>query len=409
MSATAISVENLAKSYRIGKSEARHPTLLGDRAKGSQLFWALRDISFVVPEGQAVGFIGHNGAGKSTLLKILARITAPTRGRVRVRGRMASLLEVGTGFHPDLTGRENVHMNAAVLGMSRSEIRRRFDAIVDFSGVEQFIDTPIKHYSSGMKVRLGFAVAAHLEPEILVIDEVLAVGDAEFQRKCLSRIEDVEASGRTVLFVSHNLAAVARLCSRALVLHHGRVTFDGKALEGVHFYTEQLDIAKAVRHWSPGTEPGDDYARLRYVEVLAGGVPVSGPSDVRRPLTLQMRYEVLKGGHAITPSVHVMNQSGEWLFASIDVDPAWHARPRAAGVYESRTVIPGNLLNEGTYGIGVALATLEPYRSHCFARDCVGVTIFDAMEGDTARGRYLGEIPGGLRPLLQWSTERVSS
>lgn len=264
MSHTAISIENLSKAYRIGLKEEIPDTLLamatslaraplrnwrrlrslntfgdGSAQEREDLFWALKDVSFDVAEGEVVGIIGRNGAGKSTLLKVLSRITEPTRGRGRIRGRVSSLLEVGTGFHPELSGRDNVYMNGTILGMSKREIDRKFDEIVEFSGVEKFLDTPVKRYSSGMKVRLAFAVAAHLEPEVLIIDEVLAVGDAEFQKKCLGKMQDVAGHGRTVLFVSHNMAAVTNLCTRGVVLNQGQVTYNGGVTEAIDEYMGQ--------------------------------------------------------------------------------------------------------------------------------------------------------------------------
>lgn len=255
-SQTVISVENLGKRYRIGhQTERRCNNTLRDvivdkfqglfRARSGQPhrpfstedFWALKNVSFEVKQGEVIGIIGRNGAGKSTLFKILSRITEPSQGRVRIKGRVASLLEVGTGFHPELNGRENIYLNGAILGMSRVEIKRKFDAIIDFSEVEKFLDTPVKHYSSGMYVRLAFAVAAHLEPEILIVDEVLAVGDAEFQKKCLGKMQDVSTKeGRTVLFVSHNMGAIQSLCDRALLVSNGEVTFDGEVKDAVSQY-----------------------------------------------------------------------------------------------------------------------------------------------------------------------------
>jgi lipopolysaccharide transport system ATP-binding protein len=254
MSHPAIRVEHVSKAYRVSHARPRHDTFMDafaalirrpfgkrvDAQESNETFWALRDVSFDVRPGEVVGIIGRNGAGKSTLLKILSRITAPTEGRVEIRGRVASLLEVGTGFHPELTGRENVYMNGSILGMSRAEIDKKFDEIVEFAGVDRFLDTPLKRYSSGMQLRLAFAVAAHLQPEILVIDEVLAVGDAAFQRKCLNQIGSVARSGRTVLFVSHNLAAVEALCSSAVVIANGKVAFRGTAEEGIARYVAEL-------------------------------------------------------------------------------------------------------------------------------------------------------------------------
>src|SRR5690606_6463747 len=249
MSGTAIRVENLGKKFLIchqvegdlrGSFSRRLGKLMGGSAAGSrEEFWALKNISFDIKQGEAVGIIGRNGAGKSTLLKILSRITYPTSGRFEINGRVSSLLEVGTGFHPELTGRENIYLNGTILGMRRAEIRKKFDAIVDFSGVEKFLDTPVKHYSSGMKVRLAFSVAAHLEPEILIIDEVLAVGDAEFQRKCLGKMDEVsKGEGRTVLFVSHNMGAVESLCTKGIVVSQGRVVYQGHVTDTVRHYLQ---------------------------------------------------------------------------------------------------------------------------------------------------------------------------
>lgn len=239
MSNTAIKVDDLWKEYRIGLKKStsfRESISHAFKKEEAEYFWALKDLSFEVNRGDAIGIIGKNGAGKSTLLKVLSKITYPTKGRIEINGRVSSLLEVGTGFHPELTGRQNIFLNGTILGMTRREVQAKFDEIVDFSGVEKFIDTPVKRYSSGMKVRLAFSVAAHLEPEILIIDEVLAVGDAEFQKKCLGKMEDVTSEGRTVLFVSHNIPAVERLCNRGIVIDHGKMLFQGSASEAISEY-----------------------------------------------------------------------------------------------------------------------------------------------------------------------------
>jgi lipopolysaccharide transport system ATP-binding protein len=265
MSDVVISVRKLSKQYRIGTKDKQADTFLSavrnileaplrnyrqirnltrSTENFETLFWALRDINFEVRQGEVLGIIGHNGAGKSTLLKILSRITDPTEGEIKIRGRVSALLEVGTGFHPELTGRENVYLNGTILGMSKNEIERKFDEIVGFSGIQKYIDTPVKFYSSGMKVRLAFAIAAHLEPELLIIDEVLAVGDAEFQKKCIGRMESVAKQGRTVLFVSHDLLAVQNLCSRALLLKKGNIIADGDPGEVIHKYRQSAVIDK---------------------------------------------------------------------------------------------------------------------------------------------------------------------
>ena len=423
MSEIALSVRDLSKCYRIGvRRKDRADTLVAqlgewiaarfqrrrnDLPEGAGIHWALKDLNFDVHEGEVVGIIGHNGAGKSTLLKILSRITPPTSGIARVRGSLASLLEVGTGFHPDLSGRDNVYMNAAILGMSRQQIASRFDDIVAFSGVEEYLDTPIKHYSSGMKVRLAFAVAAHLDPEVLIIDEVLAVGDAEFQKKCLNRIEDASSSGRTILFVSHNLSAVARLCSRVIVMNHGQLVFDGGALEGIRMYEESLGGLRSRRVWTdPAQRPGDEVVRLQSVELFEADRAISGPVNVRSPITVRMRYEVLTAGQCIMPSLHLFDLGGTAILSAVDTSPDWHARPRPAGLYESVVILPGDWFNEGQFSLSVALSTVEPHHNHLFAYDAVQFSTYDKLDGSSASGRHRERLSGYLRPFLAWNTQR---
>jgi len=428
MTGIALQVEALSKSFPLGvPKRSNNETLLtqavagsadalrrligrGPRREPPALHWALRDINFQVREGEVVGVIGHNGSGKSTLLKILSRITAPTSGSVRVRGRLASLLEVGTGFHPDLSGRENVFLNAAILGLRREEIRKRFDAIVDFSGIGAFIDTPVRNYSSGMKVRLGFAVAAHLEPDVLLIDEVLAVGDAAFQQRCLERIEQVGAAGRTILYVSHQLASVSRLSQRSVLLTGGRIAFDGPTLQTIRHYEEHIGGFQSSRRWDdPAQAPGDDCVRLRAVQLLSGGEAVSGPVDVRKPLELRMRYEVFQSGLPILPSVHLYDFSGTPVVSGIDNHPEWHGLARAAGIYETSAVFPGNLFNEGSFQVAVALSTLDPFRSHAYVHNALAFSLYDPMEGDSTRGQYRGDLKGYLRPALDWQTAKLGA
>lgn len=318
MSDMAIRVENLSKRYRIGLEEAQPDTLAGaalawlkapfanfsglrklstfdENDEADDVIWALRDVSFDVEQGTVIGIIGHNGAGKSTLLKLLSRITEPTAGRAVINGRVSSLLEVGTGFHRELTGRENVYLNGTVLGMSRREVDRKFDEIVDFAGVEKFIDTPVKRYSSGMQVRLAFAVAAYLEPEILLIDEVLSVGDAAFQKKCLGKMGDVTREGRTVLFVSHKMGAVASLCSRSLVLSGGRIVFDGPSNEAISYYLGSLGEAAAVSLARRKDRQGNQKLKFTTLRILnEAGHPVdtiAAGSDI----TFELEYDVPGG------------------------------------------------------------------------------------------------------------------
>ena len=427
MTRNVLEVQSLSKCYRIEAPKAREETLINQAVtSGAQvlrrlwrgateaeneksLHWALRDVNLSVAEGEIVSVIGHNGSGKSTLLKILSRITAPSKGQVRVRGRLASLLEVGTGFHPDLSGRDNVFLNAAILGMPHEEILRRFDAIVDFSGVEAFIDTPVKNYSSGMKVRLGFAVAAYLEPDVLLIDEVLAVGDAAFQQRCLNRIEEFGASGRTILYVSHHLPSVARLSTRTVLLNHGQVLFDGPTLAAIRRYEEQIGGYHSARYWDAGSAPGDDSARLLSLELTSDGQPVNGPIDVRQPVELRLRYEVLRAGRPILPGLHLFDFGGTPVLSSIDTHPQWHGQPRATGVYETVAVFPGNFFNEGSFQLAVSICTMEPFRCHSYVHNALAFSLYDAIPGDSSRGQFRGDLKGYLRPMLDWQTSRTAA
>jgi lipopolysaccharide transport system ATP-binding protein len=419
MGSLAIRARGIGKQYRIGAAEPyrtfREAIVLAARASLRALrgereepptVWALRDVSFDVRPGEIVGIIGRNGAGKSTLLKLLSRITAPTTGEIELRGRVGALIEVGTGFHPELTGRENVYLNGAILGMKRAEIRRKFDAIVAFSEIEKFLDTPVKHYSSGMFMRLAFAVAAHLEPEILIVDEVLAVGDASFQKKCLSKMEDVSHEGRTVLFVSHNMPAVTRLCPRTILLSEGRVERDGPSHEIVSLYLTSGLGTTASREWRDlGTAPGDDVVRLVAVRILdERGIPTEVAS-IAHPVAVELEYEVFDDGHRLVPNFHVVNEEGTTLFVSSEVDSPWHRRRRPSGHYQSRGWIPGNLLAEGTYTVIAAISALDPTRLHAYERDAVAFQVNDEGTGRTARGDYGGPIPGVVRPLLKWETD----
>ena len=415
-----MSVRGLSKAYTIAHNAARHTTAgeaLMHRLKHplhkaeKETFWALRDIDFDIKKGDVVGIIGRNGAGKSTLLKILSRITEPTTGQIDLYGRVGSLLEVGTGFHPELTGRENVFLNGAILGMSKRDIARQFGAIVEFSGTEQFLDTPVKRYSSGMYVRLAFAVAAHLNPEILIVDEVLAVGDAEFQKKCLGKMKDVsEQEGKTVLFVSHNITAITRLCSRAILLSGGRLALQGTAHEVAGAYVRGGENSGALKEWArTATAPGNEVARLRSVRVCTESGESTEVADIRAPVGVEMVYEVLESGHILVPNYHVFNEEGTNIFISQELEPEWRQRPRPAGIYQSTMWIPGNYLAEGTIFISVALSTFTPMTVHFHERDIIAFQVVDNMLGDTARGDFHGYLPGAVRPLLRWTTRSLVS
>lgn len=377
----------------------------GKRPRGEE-FWALRDVNFDISAGEAVGIIGRNGAGKSTLLKILSRITAPTTGEVRLGGKVASLLEVGTGFHNELSGRENIFLNGAIMGMSRAEVRARFDEIVAFAEVDKFLDTPVKRYSSGMYVRLAFAVAAHLQPEILVVDEVLAVGDASFQRKCLGKMQTVASGGRTVLFVSHNMAAISRLCSRAILLSQGTVAADGPVpkVAGIYAGGTNGESATEVDFRVRGKPPGSEHVRLLAARLI-GDEDGSATIDIRRPFSLQMDFEVLTDRYPLHPNVHFFNEEAACVFISTDGYIREYQQPRAPGIYRSTVTVPGNFMAEGMFSVDVAISTLDPVIVHMVERGLFTFRIHDPAEGDSVRGVYAGPMPGAVRPMLPWKTE----
>ena len=434
---TAIKATQLSKCYRIGLKEALPDSLSGallaflksplknyrkyrslyvfkevkaGAAEAEDLVWALQGVSFTVRQGEVVGIIGRNGAGKSTLLKILSRITAPTGGMAEIHGRISSLLEVGTGFHPELTGRENVYLNGTILGMKKREIDAKFEEIVAFSGIEKFIDTPVKRYSSGMLVRLAFSVAAHLEPEILMIDEVLAVGDLEFQKKCLNKMEDVGQAGRTVLFVSHNLPAVARLCSRVILIENGRIVEDGPAEAVVKRYLNAGQGSSAVQEWSDlERAPGGSVVRLRAVRVRNVAGETAEVVDIRSRFGIDIDYEVLAPGHQLLVRFALRNESGDILFVSFDQNAEWRSRPRPPGRYLSTAWIPGNLLAEGMHYVSSFITTIKPETQQVGEYSIVAFHVVDTLEGDSARGGIGRQMPGAVRPLLEWSTQYRAS
>jgi lipopolysaccharide transport system ATP-binding protein len=401
-----INVQGLGKRYQL--RGGRHLDLrdgLGRNirslfAKGGESFWALRDVGFSVAEGETLGIIGRNGAGKSTLLKIISRITYPTEGRFEINGRMSSLLEVGTGFHMELTGRENIFLNGTILGMRRAEVKRKFDEIVAFSGVEAFLDNPVKHYSSGQKVRLAFAVAAHLEPEVLIIDEVLAVGDVEFQRKCLGKMKDVASHGRTVLFVSHNMSAVNSLCDRCILLDHGRIEAMGPTPEITRRYLahNSEDVLGSRDLTSMPVKPGQEarFVSVRWVDG-AGGTLEHG--QVTKPMALEMVHEVYADGYRPQPVVLLFNSKGEQVFTSYPgVDTTLGTAP---GRYTTRMHVPADLLNADTYYITLWLVTWLPYKAHQVVENVMGLEVLDDVRSAThpPSSRPLG---GVVRPHLQW-------
>jgi lipopolysaccharide transport system ATP-binding protein len=414
MSDTVIRVEALSKRYQIGANRRleglRHTLeksirrgyqrLLGKKlpSTSTEDFWALKGVSFEVKRGECLGIVGRNGAGKSTLLKVLSRITQPTEGEIRIRGRLASLLEVGTGFHPELTGRENIFLNGAVLGMRRAEIRRKFDEIVAFAEVEKFLDTAVKYYSSGMYVRLAFAVAAHLEPEILIVDEVLAVGDAPFQKKCLGKIGEVAKQGRTALIVSHNMVAVSGLCQRAVHLKNGSLVGDGPSSEIIAKYmsTGAGNLSKAI--WpTPAEGPGSDKLRLQSVTIVSRGLETSDV-QITEDVNVEIGYWSMRAGLNVSASIHLLDKYGNCVLCS-GVENIGSRE----GLHKTICTLPGNLLNTGRYSISVFLLT-DVTRFEVNMPQAVSFDVYETGEG---RGSYLGEIIGAVRVRLPWQSSMV--
>jgi len=426
MSDVAIRVEGLGKLYHIGTARGafRYKTLRESLIRvvktplnrllkpksslnGSDTIWALKDISFEVKKGEVVGIIGRNGAGKSTLLKVLSHITEPTKGRVRLHGRVGILLEVGTGFHPELTGRENIYLNGSILGMKRTEINQKFDEIVAFAEIERFLDTPVKRYSSGMYVRLAFAVAAHLEPEILLVDEVLAVGDAEFQKKCLGKIGDVAKEGRTVLFVSHNMQAMARLCKEGIWLHQGALRMRGTIFEVIGKYMQSGVGMTAEKTWpDPQHAPGDGIACLKSIRVISDG-KMSDTIDIRKPVTVEMEYWNLKPDSFLIVSFSFINDLGQIAFVAANFDEKdWISNPLPTGLFRLSCVIPGNILSEGRFSIVAEVSTRHPiYQIHFLEWDSASFQVVDTGEPGSVRAGWGRPIPGVVRPKFEMQNE----
>lgn len=421
MSDTAIRVEHLGKLYRIGEPVTSYRTLretLSERISsplrrlrggGSETstIWALNDVSFEVKQGQVLGVIGRNGAGKSTLLKILSRVTDPTEGYAEIHGRVGSLLEVGTGFHPELTGRENIYLNGAILGMKRGEIDRKMDEIIAFSEVEKFIDTPVKRYSSGMYLRLAFAVSAHLEPEILVVDEVLAVGDAEFQRKCLGKMSDVAQAGRTVLFVSHNMSAILRLTDETLVVEKGRLALRAPTAQAVDYYLSSSYAQEGERRWDADEVPAEAAPfRPLAVRVKTPRGNVAETLRSTEPATVEVEYSLTGPITGLRVGVYLLSTRGEYVFTSFDTDSPdlydqYPSRP--AGHYISRCTIPQDYLNEGRYVIGI---NASAFRVKRYFHDEQALVF--TVDGAGAPGTQWTEARmGAVRPRLDWKIEAV--
>ena len=431
--AIAIKVENLSKAYQLGQigtgTVSRDIERWWARARGkedpflkigevndrttkseSNVVWSLKDINFEIERGDAVGIIGRNGAGKSTLLKILSRVTAPTTGTVKAKGRIASLLEVGTGFHPELTGRENIYLNGAILGMRKKEITQKLNAIIDFSGVERYIDTPVKRYSSGMYVRLAFAVAAHLDSEILIVDEVLAVGDAEFQKKCLGKMGEVsKGEGRTILFVSHNMQAIKQLCTNCIILRNGILAESGEVINTVHKYISVDSEINLHRIWNLNDAPGNGIVKLMevYIHYEDGSVAEGGNFVITEKIGVTIKYNVLKEGYCFIHGANLYNNEDINIFNSHDVTSGIRTEKKSAGVYQATMWIPGNLMSEGRFSVSIALFIPTPFEIFAYAEKIIYFNVVDEMKGNSARGLYAHGFPGYVRPLLQWDAKKI--
>jgi lipopolysaccharide transport system ATP-binding protein len=428
MANTVIRAENLGKKYIIGhkgmsgyktfrEQMLQHGHNFYSRTKkmltGQQVldgneveeFWALKNLNFEIKQGDRIGIIGKNGAGKSTLLKILSRITEPTTGKVFIKGRIASLLEVGTGFHPELTGRENIFLNGAIMGMGRAEIKRKFDEIVDFSGVEKFLDTPVKRYSSGMYVRLAFSVAAHLEPEILVVDEVLAVGDAEFQKKCLGKMQDVSASeGRTVLFVSHNMPAIANLCNTAILLRGGEFIKMGNADDIIQDY--MLSVSASISDIDSTIKVRSNKVKLLAINIQQNNIN-RADVDIAKPVSIEIVYEVLEDNTICTPSIVMKDNFDVEIFASFNSPSAassldkYYGVPLQRGTYNSSITIPANFLNDNTYFVDIYLSKLLQ-EIYTYAEKAV---LFNGIDSGEMSKEYHNKWKGVVRPKFDWYTK----
>ena len=421
----AIRAEKLGKKYRLGAlSEQKYGgyDFLGFQLPLQRLwsvlldqgatpddkldFWALRDLDLEVRTGEVLGIIGKNGSGKSTLLKILARVTEPSAGLAEVTGQVGSLLEVGTGFHPDLTGRQNVYLNGSIMGMTHDQIDRRFDEIVNFAEVESFIDTPVKHYSSGMYMRLAFAVAAHMECDVLIVDEVLAVGDAHFQRKCLARLDSEVRSGKTVLFVSHNTSTIMQICTRCVLFENGRLIEDGLPQPVVESYLSRSTPVLTDRRWTENApmSPTGHY-RLWAFKVVGLDGKTRAHFDVKEPIIAEMEWEVLVSQYPITAYVSVRHESGVTVFTTLDNhDSPWTMRVAPAGYYRARLVIPANFLNEGMFMLDFAVTATNRTSEYISCSDAATFYVVDDMKNEGVRGNWDRKwFTSVMRPQLKWT------
>lgn len=429
---TIIKIENVSKQYRLGsigtntlKGDLQRwwfnmrglpdPTLIigqenalinrNSNSSNDEYIWALKDISFDVQQGEVLGIIGKNGAGKSTLLKLLSRVTSPTTGNIKVKGRIASLLEVGTGFHPELTGRENIYLNGAILGMTKTEIRSKLDEIVDFAGIAKYIDTPVKRYSSGMYVRLAFAVAAHLEPEILIIDEVLAVGDAEFQKKAVGKMRDISSGeGRTVLFVSHNMAAINDLCNRGILLNCGAIILNDAVNVVVREYLAVNSGLTTHREWLGDQGPGCENIKLSKACIINNKYESIEIAYINQEIGFQVEYRVLEDTPFFTHGINVYNNMDTHLFTSHDSLDFERKNQISKGQYRTIVWIPANLLQNDKIEFSFACMRYNPFEVLFHERKLISINILETQTAITRNENYRGVLPGIIRPTLKWET-----
>jgi len=404
----AIQVTEMGKKYRRGVEI--YGSLI-ERIRGGtkrEEFWAIQEITFKVEKGEVIGIVGKNGSGKSTLLRILSRITRPSSGWAEIYGRVGSLLEVGTGFHPELTGRENMYLNGAILGMNKHEIDKKFEEIVEFAEISDFIDTPVKRYSSGMYVRLAFAVAAHLEPEILLVDEVLAVGDSAFQRKCLGKMEDVAHAGRTVLFVSHNMIAIQSLCSRVIWINNSKLVEEGPTASVVSHYLHASASSTTNRTWEdPKDAPGNETVRIHRVSIRPENGSAEDPIHLDSPAVIDVEFWNSVPDSRLTITLHVFTEENICAFTtgSVQSGQEWYSKPLETGLYRTICRIPANFLNSGNYRINMLVVkNLEAITFQM--NDALS---FSILEMETRGLGWFGREPGVLRPSLEWTTEFINA
>jgi lipopolysaccharide transport system ATP-binding protein len=410
----AIEIKGLSKKYKRVGAESPYATLRDTMANilkrtggVRESFVALNDISFVIKEGERVGIIGRNGAGKSTLLKIISQITPPSKGTVILNGRVASLLEVGTGFHPELTGKENIYLNGSILGLKRVEINQRLKEIIEFSGVEDFINMPLKNYSSGMQLRLAFSVAAHLEPEILLIDEVLAVGDIEFQKRCIGKMEEVsKKNGRTILFVSHNMNYISSFCSKGILLEKGKIVASGGTHDVISQYMESLQVGTGKTFLLKEKTIGDDVAQLVSLRMINQDGQPGERFKVTEAIGIEMKYTILKSGYVLWLGHNLHNDRGIHVFDVHDVNHPLYHEPHEAGTYTAIVWIPANFLNTGSYIVSSAIFNHLKQVIHFHVRDAFVFSIYDVVEEETARGLSPGDFAGVIRPMLNWAIKK---